>query len=241
MNEKENIFYDLRYDYGLEHGSLTIEALAKELGVDKSTISRLENTKPGTEKRKPSIDLLTGYHKKFHVTYEYLLGETNVKGSENIDIGRELGLSDNAIETLKELKKYPEIMSLVNEYLGQREKTVFFFYNLSQYLYAEFCLEQQLSELNSNDVDYERMKELYESDQTRKDSNYNFSTKPYYRLVVSKIKKIFERQKKFEESIPHYAAIDDEIFKEIMEPTADSNEVIQVPNNTLQDINTNKT
>lgn len=94
---------------------LTIEQLAKELGTAKSTLSRYENGL--REPKKDFLEILSSY---FDVSYNFLLGITDVKHDNNenntidnevlevlddIDIVnflQENDLSDEIIEGLKE-------------------------------------------------------------------------------------------------------------------------------------------
>jgi DNA-binding XRE family transcriptional regulator len=79
----------------------TQDMLAKLIGVQKPQISDLENGK-----RLPSITELMAYSKRFKAPMEYLLGMSDNRNYENMVVGQELGLSDEAIATLKFWKQY---------------------------------------------------------------------------------------------------------------------------------------
>jgi len=81
----------------------TQDMLSDELGITKTQISELENGK-----REPSITELKAYSQKFKIPIEYLLGLSNNMQYENINIGKELGLSDKTISTLKQWHKENE-------------------------------------------------------------------------------------------------------------------------------------
>lgn len=96
LREKEN-------DKRLEQGKpkLTMEMLADEFGVIKTTISNYEN---GTTK--PSYEALKSYHQHFNIPYETLMGEGGgAEKKEHIMVCDELGLSSEAIDTIKALSE----------------------------------------------------------------------------------------------------------------------------------------
>lgn len=90
---------DLREEKGL-----TQIELAKQTGLDKNTIYNLENDK--TRGNSQTIEILAEY---FKVTKEYLLNDKCMnKDPSNLDLGRELGLSDKSIDNIKYYYKIPE-------------------------------------------------------------------------------------------------------------------------------------
>ena len=93
-------FKALREELDTFEKKCTQEILSKKIGVQKPQISELENGK-----RLPSITELQVYSKFFNVPMEYLLGISNNRYYENIELGKDLGLSDKAINTIKKLKE----------------------------------------------------------------------------------------------------------------------------------------
>lgn len=90
-------FRSLRAELDTDEKECTQDALTKLIGVLKPQISELENGK-----RYPSINELMVYSKHFNVPMEYLLGMSDSRCYTNINVVKELGLSDEAISHLKE-------------------------------------------------------------------------------------------------------------------------------------------
>ena len=86
----------------------SVRELAREITNNKqpSYYSRISQIELGDVRPSPADMKL--YHKYFHVSYEYLMGDTDNMKFENYDIGNQLGLSDTAIEQLKFWKKRDE-------------------------------------------------------------------------------------------------------------------------------------
>jgi transcriptional regulator with XRE-family HTH domain len=92
---------DLRIDM-----SLSQRSLGKTLRISSTSIAYYE-----TGERALTLKALEAYHNFFDVSYDYLMGKTNNKKREHIDIGEKLGLSDKSIEILE----YQDKMSLYEE------------------------------------------------------------------------------------------------------------------------------
>lgn len=71
--------------------------LATALNISNRTISMYEQ-----EKSKPNAETLSKMAAFFHVPVDYLTGNSNVKDIKYATINEELGLSDKAIQNLKE-------------------------------------------------------------------------------------------------------------------------------------------
>lgn len=95
-------YKELRQTLKDESGNtVSIKALAEKMELAASRISELENNK-----REMSLTELKAYHKFFNVSFEYLLGETDIS-SANEDIQtacKVTGLSEKAIHKLMKLK-----------------------------------------------------------------------------------------------------------------------------------------
>ncbi len=79
---------------------LTQAELADELGVSRNSIFFYE-----AGKRNPDIVIFKKIADYFHVTCDYMLGASINKTVETREIGEELGLTDEAISTLKQQSK----------------------------------------------------------------------------------------------------------------------------------------
>lgn len=85
--------------------------LSKDLGIAAPKISELEHG------RAASLSELQAYHKYFNVPYEYLLGENNSRRYENMTVSEEMGLSSEAIETIKKISKDSILKRLLNIFI----------------------------------------------------------------------------------------------------------------------------
>lgn len=95
MNKFGERLKELRTERGLTQGEL-----AQEFGIARNSIFSYE-----TNKRTPDIDVLSKCAMFFDVTSDYLLGLSDNRKADNVVIGEELGLDDNAITLLKRYKK----------------------------------------------------------------------------------------------------------------------------------------
>lgn len=85
--------------------------LSKDLGIAAPKISELEHG------RAASLSELQAYHKYFNVPYEYLLGENDSRRYENMTVSEEMGLSSEAIETIKKISKDTILKRLLNIFI----------------------------------------------------------------------------------------------------------------------------
>lgn len=76
------------------------QELANMFGLSSGTISFYES-----EQRKPDIDFIVAVAKYFDVSTDYLLGLTNAKDKENIDISKVTGLNDFSLTILEQSLK----------------------------------------------------------------------------------------------------------------------------------------
>lgn len=76
------------------------QKLADEIGVTKSTVGLYE-----TGDTVPDVKTLYKIAKYYDVSSDYLLGLADNRKYENIDIGEKLGLTDGAIEALREINR----------------------------------------------------------------------------------------------------------------------------------------
>lgn len=79
----------------------------KKMGIGKTTLQNYKKKCDGGGKMPKNAELVK-IHDYFGVSYSYLLGESNLKLNNNdklIELGVKLGLDDNSINTLTDLKK----------------------------------------------------------------------------------------------------------------------------------------
>lgn len=95
---------ELREEKQLNQGKL-----ANDLGISRGSISFYENGD-----RKPDIEILDRISKYFDVPVDYLLGYTDIRRKENVNMGKELGLSDVVINQLKEWNGVEEDITVLN-------------------------------------------------------------------------------------------------------------------------------
>ncbi|MGN0620254.1 MAG: helix-turn-helix domain-containing protein [Porcipelethomonas sp.] len=113
------IYKELRQALKDENGNtVSIKALAEKMGLAASRISELENNK-----REMSLTELKAYHKYFKVSFEYLLGETDVKSvNEKLQTACEVtGLSEDAINNIIELQNFPNSFKILDYFLEYKD------------------------------------------------------------------------------------------------------------------------
>lgn len=78
-----------------EQRDMTLEELAAKIGVNATTLGRIEKG----QTQKVGSDVLTALAREFQVSADYLLGLTNISDQKNFEIGA-LGLSAKAAQNL---------------------------------------------------------------------------------------------------------------------------------------------
>lgn len=104
----------------IEAGFTSQGQLASVIGVTTQTINYYEQGK-----RKPDYEIFEKLSEALKVSCDYLLGRTESRVPENIDIAAELGLSDAAISRLRHYKQLEingesEKMDFINTLLGSK-------------------------------------------------------------------------------------------------------------------------
>ena len=91
----------------------TQAALADYLGITRQSVSQYM-----VGKTIPDIYILKQIAKYFNVTYEYLLGETQSKQKENIEINQKIGFNDKVINALVNVTKQTGVgYNVINDFL----------------------------------------------------------------------------------------------------------------------------
>ena len=101
----------LRMDSGLSQA-----ALGNKLGVTQQTIGKWEN-----ENAEPGCAAISALCRLFGVTSDYLLGLSDNRQPKNAAAGKQLGLSDGAIESLESLKYLESNRAILNALLSDPE------------------------------------------------------------------------------------------------------------------------
>lgn len=114
-----------RIAYLRTNKNMSQENLAELLCIDRTKVNKIE-----TDTRQPNIDELKKISTIFEVSTDYLLGLVPSMKSENYNISHDLGLSDSAIQNLKEAKKDIFLLNAIELFLENNELIKFW----SEYL-----------------------------------------------------------------------------------------------------------
>ena len=124
--------------------------------------------------RNMSLTELKSIADTFSVSTDYLLGLSESKEIKNLDISRELGLSDNSIKTLKYFKNVDDTTKKVRESLNESSPTnsistntivnlllddKSFFETISEYIMLEIINNDEIEQMRES---LNIPKELYE-------------------------------------------------------------------------------
>lgn len=156
------LYKKLRFTVKTELGeSISIKDFADEIGLSAPRISELENNK-----REMSLTELKAYHKYFNVSFEYLLGETDISSiDEDVQTACKVtGLSEDAILNILSgsmdgrKKTYLEILDRIilsfdgsiYSYLDAISRTSSESLLLKDYVYKKTIEQYGETELNDN-------------------------------------------------------------------------------------------
>lgn len=194
---KKNRFLELREEVTLEGKDVFTKCTQDELtklirgktgiSIKKPQISNLERGK-----RKPSKKELEAYSKYFNVPIEFLLGTKPNREYENINIGKELGLSDKTIAKLKAWQESEPKCNLVEvlNYIFEADYEYNLFQKLRLYLFAKaeqfIVYDDVYAKTSNNPFDFQ----LSASKEVRAFSkNYNFDE----RIKLEDVQYIFQQ------------------------------------------------
>lgn len=135
---KPNRFREAREWYNERHDMRINQSdMSKICHTSESTISAIEKNV-----REPVPSIIRGYSETFNVSMEYLLGYSDAREYTNATVSHELGLTDEAIETLKYIKQMScnddDISALVSAFIGNGDKTYSLFRNMFDALAADW-------------------------------------------------------------------------------------------------------
>lgn len=122
-----------------ESAGQTIEELAVKVGVNATTLGRIESG----QTKKVGNDVLTALAREFGVSTDFLLGLTNIPDRKNYDIA-ELGLSAQAARNLYTRKVNPDVVNLLLEHPRFAVLTAMISQYLDDSLAAGFAAQNQL-------------------------------------------------------------------------------------------------
>lgn len=114
MSTEDNIFVRARKSIKSNKWGepITQTALGKRLGIKQQTVAKAENGQT------PSYNTIKQYHEKLHIPYASLFGESDSLKEKNVTINQELKLSDEAINTLRNLP--PNARTLLDAFLSSQ-------------------------------------------------------------------------------------------------------------------------
>lgn len=113
MNWKDDSKFPARLRQVREKAGLSQSEFAERVGVSRGAISTYE-----LGDRVPDIRFLDKVIEEFECSYDYLMGRSEATRSENVDISKETGLSDETLDVvIKHAATINEIARLFPEYL----------------------------------------------------------------------------------------------------------------------------
>ena len=159
--------------------------LAKAVGVTRQTIS-LYCTGQST----PDIDVFVKIADYFNVTYDFLLGKSEAKKRENVDINKRTGLSDEAINILEDLWNRKETLGPLTLTIDELIKNKSLIYKISVYLFSEMHIfTPEIIDVDYIQKDYD--KTLYEdSDQ------FKLTDEMYKNILLVEIQNFLQKMRK---------------------------------------------
>lgn len=113
MNWKDDSKFPARLRQVREKAGLSQSEFAERVGVSRGAISTYE-----LGDRVPDIRFMDKVIEEFGCSYDYLMGRSEATQSENVDISKETGLSDEALDAvIKHAATINEIARLFPEYI----------------------------------------------------------------------------------------------------------------------------
>lgn len=114
-----------------EIARLSLSDFSRETGMTKNDISLLENSE-----KTLSLTHMLAYKKYFaenhniDLSMDYLMGFTDIMENNNMNYQKEIGLSNSALETLKEINKIKNTNIALNKILADKKKAMALLYNI---------------------------------------------------------------------------------------------------------------
>lgn len=100
---------------------VTIKEVCRKIQISEGVLSDYEN-----DKKKPGAEALTALALFYNISVDYLLGLSEVKHNFKDEINKEMGLSEDAMDTLRAITDFGGktanlTLSLINSMLGDSE------------------------------------------------------------------------------------------------------------------------
>lgn len=93
----------------IDEKGLSISKIAKEAGVSRETLERYKNN----FEQSPKFENVIALANYFNVSVSYIIGETDIRNVEDMEIGNKLGIDHKTMENLRKIK---DINSKYNNY-----------------------------------------------------------------------------------------------------------------------------
>ena len=149
-----NLPFPTRFRELLSERDINQQEIADFIGVKRQTIAQWKDGKTA-----PDIYNFQKLIEFFDIPYEYLLGDTDSRAKENIDVSNTLGLSDESIETLKNWVR--ESIEHVDDKGVKCSGIVDYLLSNENFILLVEYVKKSIDE-NLSDLDYEKNKFRYE-------------------------------------------------------------------------------
>lgn len=142
-----NVFAKARKSYNKD---ISYRKFAEYMGLSHSTIQAIENAR-----QEPSISVINTYIEKFGGTFAYWLGEATCKNPDNEAIHNLTGLSEEAINKLREYKNYIDITeaNMGDYYFDVAQRLQVLNYIIENIEHNGFCPYESLNTTDKNLLD----------------------------------------------------------------------------------------
>jgi len=159
-----NLPFPTRFRELLSERDINQQEIADFIGVKRQTVAQWKDGKTV-----PDIYNFQKLVEFFGIPYEYLLGDTNSRAKENIDISNNLGLSDEAIETLKNWVK--ESVENIDDKGVKCSDIITYLLSNEDFVSLIEYVKKSIDE-NIGDLDFEKNKFRYEVEMYSKLKGY---------------------------------------------------------------------
>jgi transcriptional regulator with XRE-family HTH domain len=159
-----NLPFPTRFRELLSERDINQQEIADFIGVKRQTVAQWKDGKTV-----PDIYNFQKLIEFFDIPYEYLLGDTDSRVKENIDIANALGLSDEAIETLKNWVK--ENIEHVDDKGIKCSGIITYLLSNEDFILLIEYIKKSIDE-EISDLDYEKNKLRYEVEMYSKLKGY---------------------------------------------------------------------
>ena len=163
--------------------------MAKKLNISPTTLREAELAENIESVLLPTI---TAYCDFFNVPYSYLFGEMDIENKDNLNIHKELGLSDNSISTIKSLS--PIALAMLNTFVGKGKETEKFLNGLANVTYSIIDYLKWNGK-NKNDIEYQNIRN--NTANLFMDYMHIFNSKDFKKILIQIEEQKFEMERQF--------------------------------------------